>query len=117
MKTKIYIQTQHEGIHYWEKAPEDVGFLKYPHRHLFKVKVIFEVSHNDRQLEFFQIKRKLDKFLRDYFYDSSKEYIFPLSKSCEMIAEDVFTHFIFEYKSIISVEVSEDGENGSIVTI
>lgn len=110
MKTCIYITTTFVGFHSWKDAPDEVAFLRHPHRHIFHVKATFEVSHDNRELEFFMIKKEIDDWIAS-FYPSTV----VLSKSCEMIAKDIFITFSKLYCSMVSVEVSEDGENGSIV--
>ena len=114
MSTKFYIiiRTQFEGCHYWKDAPLEVDFLRAPHRHIFHVEVKLPVSHNDRELEFFLVKRFLDDAI-DKLYPS-----FELkNKSCEMIAEEILKAIQdkFGFKKDVSVSVSEDNENGSVV--
>ena len=103
MSSFIYAKSQFEAFHRWKDAPEDVEFLRSFHRHIFHVKVTFEVQHNNRNIEFFQFKRKLDFFLGGY---TGRSFEF----SCEQLAEQVLVHFRAH-----SVEVSEDGENGAVV--
>ncbi len=100
----IWVTTTFEALHRWIEAPDDVDFLREFHRHLFHVKVGIEVNHLNRDIEFFQFKRKLDRFLVEKYKDKYME------KSCEMIAEEILAHFKASF-----VEISEDGENGAIV--
>ena len=107
MKT-IYINTNFEGLHKWDKAPEEVSFLRNLHRHLFKVRVEIEVKHNDRELEFFMFK----DFIEDYLSKLNKKEV----GSCEMIAEGILNYIKEKYPDrFILVDVSEDGENGAKV--
>jgi len=113
MKTFIKISWQFEGQHRWADAPEDVGFLRKPHRHMFHVTAKIPVNHNDRQLEFFLVKHSLQAA-------TTKMYDFDLgNKSCEMMCEDFIAYIEKQYgiKRDVSVEVSEDGENSAIVEI
>ena len=106
MKTIIvFVTSIFEAFHRWKDAPDDVSFLRDYHRHLFHIKVGIEVAHLNRNIEFFQFKRKLDLFLSENYESQSME------KSCEMIADEILTHFDTSF-----VEVSEDGENGAIIT-
>jgi len=82
----------------------DVGFLRDYHRHVFHVKLGVTVSHGDRDVEFFQLKRKVCKHLLEN-YDQQQ-----FEKSCEMIASELMSEFGASF-----VEVSEDGENGATV--
>lgn len=102
-RTVVWITTQFEGFHRWAAAPDDVGFLRHFHRHLFKVRAGIAVTGQDREVEFFQFKARVDKSL-DRFRGQHFE------ASCEMIAQHVL-----ETTGANFVEVSEDGENGAYV--
>lgn len=104
VKTTIWIRTQFEALHAWPKAPDDVAFLRSPHRHMFHVRIGMEVAHKDRAIEFFQFKEKVEGYLRGKYEGMST------NKSCEMIAQELFEAYDASF-----VEVSEDGENGAIV--
>lgn len=108
----IWVTFQKEGIHLYPAAKDDpmladVSFLGYPHRHLFKFKVWIEVFHDDRDLEFIQFKRWLESLYAVGTIDLN-------SKSCEMISDDLYAQITAKFpKRHITIEVSEDGENGS----
>jgi len=117
-KRWIFITTQKEGIHCYPAAGTDpklktgddmdVSFLAMSHRHIIHFNVKIEVFHDDRDLEFIQVKRQIDKWL-------SNE-IDLNSKSCEMMAELLFTQISIKWPNRdVTIEVSEDGENGAIV--
>ena len=53
VKKSIWVTFQKEGIHKYPDAPDEVEFLRYPHRHIFKFKVQIDVEHDDRDIEFF----------------------------------------------------------------
>ena len=111
-KTYIIVRTQFEGCHFWKDAPLEVDFLRAPHRHIFHVEVRLPVTHNDRDLEFFMVKRFLQDAI-DKLYPS-----FELKgKSCEMMCEDILkaVQDKFGFKKDVSVSVFEDAENGSVV--
>lgn len=101
MKIQVFITTRFEGMHRWENAPDDVSFLRNIHRHVFHVRLVKSVSHEDRDIEFIQLKRRVDRYI----------YNMGDLGSCEMIASDLLRAFEAD-----CVEVSEDGENGAIVT-
>lgn len=120
MKTFIFVTTQFEDVHCYPDAPEEVAFLRTPHRHMFHVKATIEVTHLDRELEFIIVKRYLEKMCQQL-----KGAIKPEAKSCERIASCLAGAISNKYGRItdklgversreIIVEVSEDGENGSI---
>jgi len=108
----IWVTFRKEGIHKYPAALEDpkledVSFLGYPHRHIFHFKVMIEVYHDDRDIEFIQFKRWLENL-----YQSTLELDY---KSCEMIADDLHTQIAKKHPGRkIWIEVSEDGENGCI---
>ncbi len=106
MKTIVWVSTIFEGFHRWLDAPEDVKFLRDYHRHIFEVRLGAEVIDANREVEFFQLKRKVDKFILDNYEGNRFEF------SCEQIAEALLKEFEADF-----VEVSEDGENGAIVSI
>ena len=64
-KRSIWVTFTKEGIHKYPAALEDpkledVSFLGYPHRHIFHFKVMIEVYHDDRDIEFIQFKRWME---------------------------------------------------------
>ena len=116
-KRMIWVTFRKEGIHKYPAALDDpklatggwddVSFLGYPHRHMFHFKVWIEVRHNDREIEFIQIKRWLENLYRGTI---ELDY-----KSCEMIADDLHNQIANKYPARkVWIEVSEDGENGCI---
>jgi hypothetical protein len=119
MKKMIWVTFRKEGIHKYPAAltdPKlatgdeyDVSFLGYPHRHMFHFKVAIEVFHDDRDIEFIQFKRWLENLY--------KGAILALDfKSCEMIAEDLYTQINARHLGrAVTIEVSEDGENGCYI--
>lgn len=115
----IWVTFQREGIHCYPAAEtdpnlatgdwRDVSFLAVPHRHIFHFKVWIEVNHSDRDIEFIQFKRWLERL---YTTDVLQlDY-----KSCEMMAEDLYKKIANEYPNRETwIEVSEDGENGAFI--
>jgi hypothetical protein len=108
----IWVRFQKEGIHKYPAALTDpnladVSFLGYEHRHMFKFKVWIEVFHDDRDLEFIQFKR----WLESLYSEGTLQLDY---KSCEMISDDLYAQITAKFpKRHITIEVSEDGENGS----
>jgi hypothetical protein len=112
----IWVTFSKEGIHKYPAALDDpklatgdeydVSFLGYPHRHIFHFKVWVEVFHNDRDIEFIQFKRWLEKMY--------SESILQLDyKSCEMIADDLAAEIQIRYPGRwLKISVAEDNENG-----
>ena len=120
-KRMIWVTFQKEGIHKYPAALDDpklatgdwddVSFLGYPHRHMFHFRVAIEVFHDDREIEFIQFSRWMQRLYNE-------EVIELDFKSCEMIADDLFLEILKKYGSNreVHIEVSEDGENGCVVT-
>jgi hypothetical protein len=100
------------GLHNWPNAIEGVGFLSHPHRHKFFFVVKIKVSDGDREVEFFLFQKTLERVISETFTraDSAVDYDFG-SRSCEMIAEEVF-NTLHGVCSVQSVWVYEDMENG-----
>jgi hypothetical protein len=117
----IWVTFRKEGIHKYPAAATDpnlatgdeydVSFLANPHRHIFHFRVYLSVTHNDRDVEFIQFKRWLEKLY------SSNEGVLSLDyKSCEMMSDDLYDKISQKYPGReVWIEVSEDGENGSFI--
>lgn len=106
----IFVTFQKEGIHRYPDAPAGVEFLQHPHRHIFHFRVTVDVFHNDRDIEFILFKRELESLY-------SAQTLQVDFKSCEMLAEDLIDYISKKYPGRkISVEVSEDGENGATLS-
>jgi hypothetical protein len=117
-KRQIWVTFQKEGIHCYPAAATDpklctageydVSFLANPHRHIFHFRVSIDVFHNDRDIEFIQFKRWLEAL-----YNGQNSVLELDWKSCEMIADDLYVQIADAYPGrAITIEVSEDGENG-----
>lgn len=116
----IYVTFQKEGIHCFPQAltdPKyaDVSFLGHPHRHIFHFKVWISVEHDDRDIEFIQFKRWLESM---YVQESCGRSELSLQNaSCEMLAGELIEKIAKRYPGRrIMVDVSEDGENGAVLT-
>jgi hypothetical protein len=117
ISTVINVKTTFEALHCWRNIPEQhpSQFLKTPHRHVFHFFFMFKVGHDDRDLEFFEIKSKIDKVLKEMFPKKENELLPDIgSMSCEMLAERLLN--LFSTLDCMLVKVSEDGENGAIST-
>ena len=117
----IWVTFRKEGIHKYPAAATDpnlatgdeydVSFLATPHRHIFHFRVWLSVTHNDRDVEFIQFKRWLEKL-----YSSDQGVLSLDYTSCEMMSDDLYAQISARYPDReIWIEVSEDGENGSFI--
>lgn len=109
MKRFAKITTRFEALHRYPTAPEDVAFLRNTHRHIFHVVVWIEQFHDNREVEYIRFKRWLEGELPRDGADLG-------SMSCEHIASQILDVITTKYEGRqVSVEVSEDGENGALV--
>jgi hypothetical protein len=104
MKKYIEINLTYQGTHNWPQVNiEAVSYLKHEHRHLFYIKLIKEVAHNEREIEIISFKNEVEAYLAGFNSRFG-------SKSCESIAELLLIKF-----NCSEVEVLEDGENGAVL--
>ena len=115
----VWVKFEKEGMHRYPAAADDpklatgdeydVSFLAHPHRHIFKFRVWIEVFHDDRDIEFIQFKRWLERL-----FDQG---VLQLDyKSCEMISDDLYKEITAKYPNrFVKIDVAEDGENGSSI--
>jgi hypothetical protein len=107
----IWVTFQKVGIHCYPEAEsdpdlKDVSFLSHPHRHMFHFKVYLEVFHDNRDIEFLQVKKWLESLY------SGKELALDY-KSCEMLAKELYKKIEVKYPGrAVKIEIAEDGENG-----
>lgn len=105
----IFVKTSFEGMHQYLDAPSSVSFLRSMHRHLFGVCLMLEVFHDDRELEFFIVKRELDNYIANCLATANL--------SCETFAVRILEHAraLYGKNRVCRVSVDEDGENGAVV--
>jgi hypothetical protein len=117
-KDMIWVTFRKEGVHCYPAAATDpklasgdefdVSFLASPHRHIFHFRVYLEVFHDDRDVEFIQFKRWLEKLYSTNTLELDH-------KSCEMIADELYAKISAQFTNrSVWIEVSEDGENGCL---
>lgn len=118
-KKFVYVSIQKEGYHCFPEAATDpqfatgdeydVSHLAYRHMHYFFIKVWVEVKHTNRHIEFIQMRRWLENL-----YGTGTLTL--NSKSCEMIAEDLYLQLAEKYPDTeVRIDVSEDNINGALV--
>jgi hypothetical protein len=134
----IWVTFKKEGIHKYPAALDDpklatgdwddVSFLGYPHRHIFHFRVRIGVYHNDRDIEFIQFKRWLERLYSgtdngtnnqgsEGQSSTDSEVLLLDYKSCEMIADELYEKINAKYPGrFVEIEVSEDGENGCVIS-
>ena len=118
----IWVTFNKEGVHMYPGADsdpklatgdwDDVSFLGIPHRHIFHFRVRIEVFHNDRDIEFIQFKRWLERLYNGQGA-SDGEVLVLNHRSCEMIADELYEMISNKYPGrFVVIDVAEDGENG-----
>lgn len=105
MSTSVFVTTRFVGFHRWKDAPEQHAYLRNWHRHVFHVRLTVSVNHDNREVEFIDLKKQVDEYIACIFVLPG-----PFEHSCEQIAR-----LLLDYFSASEVEVSEDGENGAIL--
>ena len=113
MKTNVIVKLEIDAIHNWpgvveHKELEQVHFLQYPHRHLFKITAKKAVTHDDRDIEIIMLKRNIIDYLHRRYYNKGANTHTLGSTSCEMLAKELTKVFSLSY-----CEVLEDRENGA----
>ncbi len=119
--TEVWCTVQVEGIHSWPDCTfEEVSYLRDPHRHIFCIKAYKPVTHSDRDVEFIMLGHQIKKYLIGMYWSGWQAGAVHSgmgvcefgAMSCEMIAQELIAQF-----NLSRCEVSEDNENGAIVTI
>lgn len=104
------VTTVFEDLHCYPDAPDVVGYLKHPHRHLFHVTVWLQQLHEDREVEFVQLKHRIDDIVETEVKSMDSR------KSCEMMADALFQSLVSVYPGReCRIEILEDGECGAVV--
>lgn len=108
MRTAVLVTLRVEGFHCWPACPlPEVAFLRDRHRHVFHIAAARAVHHTDRDVEIILLKRSIEQWLERRF---GRPCEFG-SMSCEMIAERLVEAF-----NLRACTVTEDGENGAVVS-
>jgi hypothetical protein len=111
MITYIMVRFQFEGWHRWpEAARKEHSFLIYPHRHMFHVQAKKEVTHENRDIEFIELKGDMEEWCRTTWGWQPDGMEQCLTHSCESMARVLCDLF-----NLHSCQVMEDGENGAEV--
>ena len=116
-KTFVYCTFQKEGYHFFPGAnvnplyatndKYDVSHLAQKHMHYFNFKVWVEVTHDNRQIEFIQLRRWLENLYSDGILELNHQ-------SCEMMSDALFLKLTEKYPNKeIRIDISEEGINGS----
>ena len=106
MLIKVFATFTFAGFHQWPGAPDDCAYLRFPHRHLFHVRIEKRVNHDDRDIEFITLKEAGEATVNQVKADGTDTSTW----SCERWAIYLMMKLDLE-----KCEVSEDNENGASV--
>ena len=115
---KVFCTFESEHLHRYSDADnayipgndenDNVQFLKYTHRHIFKFRVEISITKENREIEFILMKHQLKNIVDTWAYNLGE-------RSCEDLCIYLYNEMIdLGYEGDIKIEVSEDGENGAI---
>lgn len=110
-KTEVIASLRLPGFHSWPEAPDEVSFLRQPHRHEFHVTMWKVVPHNDRETEIILMKAEAERKLRGRYPNHSGLGMSMGRDSCETVAA-----WLLASMGLSRCRVLEDGENGAEVT-
>lgn len=102
---EIYVRFQFEAFHRWPEAPPQHAYLASPHRHIFHCRVGFKVTHENRDLEFIELKRM------------ATEVALRAKPKAETWSCETWARHLVEQLGAHFAEVEEDGENGARFSI
>lgn len=97
------------GSHRWENAPDEFSYLRNVHRHVFKIRCKFHVTHSDRQIEINDMQDIIARYF-SLHYPVDASGVFFGGRSCEDIARECIENF-----GCYECEVLEDGFGGACV--
>ena len=105
-KKFIKVRMNIEGLHHWPDCnTPQVSYLAHLHRHTFQIECKLEVTHGNRDIEFIELKHKIETHILNKWYDSTYDCCNFKAMSCEDIAEAILIRF-----NLLECSVSEDGE-------
>lgn len=107
----IWVSFQAEGLHCWPGATQRRAYLAHKHRHMFHVRVQTRVEHDDREIEFHDLRAQA----QHAFLALGDGGDFD-GQSCEALARRLAEHLSVRHRRWFVVEVSEDGEFGAVVS-
>lgn len=112
MNKAIFCTLEVEGLHHWSDCDiEEVSYLKNLHRHMFGITAYKSVTHSNRDIEFIKLKHEVKDYLCKYYQERYECLNFG-NMSCEDIAIKLIKDL-----DLIACEVTEDGENGAMVSL
>jgi len=98
---KITVEVPFMGYHKYPDAPENRKYLRYAHQHVFTAKIIMDVAHLNRWVEFHDLREQVLKIIHSANI--------PVTASTEEIAGIIWDYLKKLYSTYIFVCVCEEG--------
>lgn len=105
------------GVHYWPDAKGTRAYLAFPHRHLFHVAVEVPVTHEERQIEFHDLRQLAWEGIGTLGgpWASDPSLIDFGPASCETLARRLGEWLTHRGVPVGEVVWGEDGESEAVV--
>jgi hypothetical protein len=121
----VAVSSQFHALHCWITAPDEVGYLRLPHKHKFTVDAYVDVENADRQIEFYLLIAVLERCIKhtlEYLpYELAPNGEKVYQASCETFATEIgqalFDTDYLEHIKGITVRVCEDAVNCAFVSL
>ena len=105
----LFVTFDEVGFHAWPDAPDVVGYLKHPHRHLFRVRLgLLGLYCQDREEEFHLVQAWARTRFKEIVQDGG---------SCEVMARALALQARARFGCSCEAEVWEDQECGARVRV
>lgn len=107
-RTLVTARYTFPALHNWPTAPQGRAYLASPHRHLFICDATVEVKHDDRDVEYHDLRADIQEWTRQ-FRAATPDLANVGAQSCEHLARSLFDYLALMLP-VVRVSVSEDGE-------
>ena len=111
-KSTIHVSFKQPGWHRWPGATDRRAYLANLHRHLFVITVSMEVTHDDREVEFHDLRDEAVKLFSELGSNGDMG-----AMSCEHMARSMAKNLAGRYVREVTVSVFEEDEFGATVTV
>lgn len=112
-RTLVTARYSFPALHNWPTAPQGRAYLASPHRHMFICDATVEVRHDDRDVEYHDLRADVQEWTQQ-FRTVHKDLSNVGPQSCEHLARSLFDWLAIGLP-VVRVTVSEDGEFSSTV--
>ena len=108
----IFVRTRFDATHYWPEPTAGRAYLGDVHHHTFHFEAQATVTHDDRDIEFHDLKASLHQAVLSLVdKHPNTPYTFG-PRSCEMIGAELLDILPL---AVFSVTVQEDEDCGAVV--